>query len=43
MQEGDALDCVIDDATNECNIKLGFNGNVKYLKVSVTKGTVKQG
>lgn len=39
MQAGDELDCVIDDATNECNIKLGFNGNVKNLKVSVTKST----
>ena len=38
-QEGDELDCVIDDVTNECNIKLGFNGNVKNLKVSVTKST----
>lgn len=38
-QEGDALECVIDDITNECNIKLGFNGNVKNLKVSVTKST----
>ncbi len=38
-QKGDELDCVIDDATNECNIKLGFNGNVKNLKVSVTKST----
>lgn len=39
VQEGDALDFVIDDNTNECNIKLGFNGNVKNLKVSVTKST----
>lgn len=39
MQAGDELDCVIDDKTNECNIKLGFNGNVKNLKVSVTKST----
>ncbi len=38
-QEGDALDFVIDDVSNECNIKLGFNGNVKNLKVSVTKST----
>lgn len=38
-QEGDELDFIIDDATNECNIKLGFNGNVKNLKVSVTKST----
>lgn len=38
-QEGDTLDFVIDDVTNECNIKLGFNGNVKNLKVSVTKST----
>lgn len=39
IQEGDELDYVIDEATNECNIKLGFNGNVKNLKVSVTKST----
>lgn len=39
MQAGDELDCVIDDVTNECNIKLGFNGNVKNLMVSVTKST----
>lgn len=39
VQEGDTLDFVIDDSTNECNIKLGFNGNVKNLKVSVTKST----
>lgn len=39
VQEGDTLDFVIDDNTNECNIKLGFNGNVKNLKVSVTKST----
>lgn len=38
-QEGDELDFVIDEASNECNIKLGFNGNVKNLKVSVTKST----
>lgn len=42
ISDGDELDCVIDDATGECNIKLGFNGNVKNLKVSVTKSTVKQ-
>jgi len=39
VQEGDTLDFVIDDVTNECNIKLGFNGNVKNLKVSITKST----
>lgn len=38
-QQGDELDFVIDEATNDCNIKLGFNGNVKNLKVSITKGT----
>lgn len=43
IQDGDELDCEIDDVTNECNIKLGFNGDVKNLKVSVTKSTVKQG
>lgn len=43
MQAGDELDCVIDDMTNECNIKLGFNGNVKNLMVSVTKGTASAG
>ena len=39
VQEGDNLDFAIDDMTNECNIKLGFNGNVKNLKVSITKST----
>lgn len=39
VQEGDTLDFVIDDVINECNIKLGFNGNVKNLKVSITKST----
>lgn len=43
IQDGDELGCEIDDATNECNIKLGFNGDVKNLKVNVTKSTVKQG
>lgn len=43
IQEGDELNCEIDDVTNECNIKLGFNGDVKNLKVSVAKSTVKQG
>ncbi|MBO5987742.1 MAG: transcriptional regulator [Lachnospiraceae bacterium] len=43
IQDGDELGCEIDDTTNECNIKLGFNGDVKNLKVSVTKSTVKQG
>lgn len=38
-QQGDELDFVIDEATNDCNIKLGFNGNVKNLKVSITKST----
>ncbi len=38
-QTGDELDFIIDDISNECNIKLGFNGNVKNLKVSVTKST----
>lgn len=38
-QQGDELDFVIDETTNDCNIKLGFNGNVKNLKVSITKGT----
>lgn len=38
-QQGDEIDSIIDERTNDCNIKLGFNGNVKNLKVSVTKGT----
>ena len=38
-QEGDEIDSIIDERTNDCNIKLGFNGNVKNLKVTVTKGT----
>lgn len=39
IQEGDELDCVVDEATNTCDIRLGFNGNVKNLRVSVTKAT----
>lgn len=37
--EGDELDFVIDEISNECNIKFGFNGNVKNLKVSITKAS----
>ena len=36
----DEIDSIIDERTNDCNIQLGFNGNVKNLKVSVTKSTV---
>lgn len=39
IQSGDEIDSIIDERTNECNIRLGFNGNVKNLTVSVTKGT----
>lgn len=39
IQEEDELDSVIDDRTNACDIRLGFNGNVKNLRVSVTKTT----
>lgn len=39
LMEGDELDSTIDETTNECEIRLAFNGNVKNLKVSVTKGT----
>ncbi len=37
LDNGDEIDSVIDEATNECNIRIAFNGNVKNLKVSVTK------
>lgn len=39
IQNGDEIDSSIDEFTNECNIHIGFNGNVKNLKVSVTKAT----
>ena len=37
LDNGDEIDSVIDETTNECNIRIAFNGNVKNLKVSVTK------
>lgn len=39
IQEGDELSNIIDEASNECTIQLGFNGNIKNLTVSVTKAT----
>ena len=39
LQSGDEIDSVIDEVTNDCNINIGFNGNVKNLTVSVTKAT----
>ena len=39
LQNGDEIDSVIDEVTNDCNINIGFNGNVKNLTVSVTKAT----
>lgn len=39
LQNGDEIDSIIDEVTGECNIKIGFNGNVKNLTVSVTKAT----
>jgi len=39
MQEGDELDSIIDETNNECDIKLGFNGNVRNLRVSISKAT----
>ena len=39
MQSGDEIDSVIDETTNQCEINIGFNGNIKNLTVSVTKAT----
>lgn len=39
IQDGDEIDNYIDEESNECTIKLGFNGNIKNLTVSVTKAT----
>lgn len=39
MQSGDEIDSVIDETTNQCDINIGFNGNIKNLTVSVTKAT----
>jgi len=37
--DGDDLSYTIDEANNECIIDLAFNGNVKNLKVTISKST----
>lgn len=39
IQEGDDIGYVIDEKTSLCQIDLVFNGNVKNLEVTITKGT----
>lgn len=39
IQDGDDMSYVIDDKSNLCHIDLVFNGNVKNLEVTITKGT----
>jgi hypothetical protein len=39
IQDGDDLNYTIDEINNECIIDLAFNGNVKNLKVSISKST----
>ena len=39
IQEGDDIGYIIDEKTSLCQIDLVFNGNVKNLEVSITKGT----
>ncbi len=38
VQDGDDLSYIIDDKSNLCHIDLVFNGNVKNLEVTITKG-----
>ncbi len=39
IQEGDDIGYIIDEKTSLCQIDLVFNGNVKNLEVTITKGT----
>ncbi|WP_068777230.1 transcriptional regulator [Paenibacillus sp. FJAT-26967] len=39
IQDGDDMSYIIDDKSNLCHIDLVFNGNVKNLEVTITKGT----
>ncbi|GED57641.1 hypothetical protein BFO01nite_17730 [Brevibacillus formosus] len=39
IHDGDDMSYVIDDKSNLCHIDLVFNGNVKNLEVTITKGT----
>jgi len=39
IQDGDDIGYIIDEKTSLCQIDLVFNGNVKNLEVSITKGT----
>ncbi|WP_025844519.1 hypothetical protein [Brevibacillus agri] len=39
IQDGDDMSYIIDDKSNLCHIDLIFNGNVKNLEVTITKGT----
>ena len=39
IQDGDDMSYLIDDKSNLCQIDLVYNGNVKNLEVTITKGT----
>ncbi|UHA72249.1 transcriptional regulator [Paenibacillus sp. 481] len=39
IHDGDDMSYIIDDKNNLCHIDLVFNGNVKNLEVTITKGT----
>ncbi|TQK62586.1 hypothetical protein FB479_105370 [Brevibacillus sp. AG162] len=39
IHDGDDMSYIIDDKSNLCHIDLVFNGNVKNLEVTITKGT----
>jgi hypothetical protein len=39
IQDGDDMSYIIDEKSNLCHIDLVFNGNVKNLEVTITKGT----
>ncbi|BAU27187.1 hypothetical protein DFP93_104278 [Aneurinibacillus soli] len=39
IHDGDDMNYVIDEKSNLCHIDLVFNGNVKNLEVTITKGT----
>lgn len=39
LQDGDDISYTIDDRNNLCHIDIAFNGNVKNLEVTISKGT----
>ncbi len=39
IHDGDDIGYIIDEKTSLCQIDLVFNGNVKNLEVTITKGT----